>query len=146
MLENGCETEQMKKDNMQQTSVAIFFYGLHMDMETLRDKGVVALDPCVAYAKGFRIVLGRKAMLIESEGQRAAGVVCRMPEADIQRLYKGMLDYERIGLMVEAGNATITAVCMIHRAPRLSDPVDDHYANKLKEIYRRLELDANLLN
>ena len=136
----------MKNADVPTETVAIFFYGLHMDVETLRQKGIIALEPRVAYAMGRRVVLRSKAMLVASEGDRAAGVVCRMSTTDIQRLYQDITGYEQIALAVKVGATTITAVCMVHRAPQLSDPVDDLYAGKLKEIYRQLGVSTDLLH
>lgn len=49
---------------MSETARDLFFYGLFMDEDVLRDRGVSPLRPRSAVVPGYRLRIGRRALLV----------------------------------------------------------------------------------
>ena len=48
----------------------VFFYGLFMDVDLLRENGVVPKNPRRGFAPNFALCIGQRATLVPSEGAR----------------------------------------------------------------------------
>ncbi len=69
------------------SDLPLFFYGLFMDEQLLREKGVRASVPRIAYLDGYRLCIGRRATLLRDPGARAHGVLMRVTREDAEALY-----------------------------------------------------------
>jgi len=74
----------------------VFFYGLFMDADLLRDKGLNPTDPELARVEGYGLRIGARAMLEASSGERAFGSIMDLGEEELAMLYgdKSVADYE----------------------------------------------------
>ena len=63
-----------------------FFYGLFMDAEALRAKGLDPRDPRPAHVTGMALRLGERAALVERPERIAYGVVMALTHAEIAQL------------------------------------------------------------
>ena len=72
---------------MSDRRIDAFFYGLFMDGDALRERGVAPLDPRRAYVDGFALRLGRRATLLPLAGARAYGMIFALTHAELERLY-----------------------------------------------------------
>jgi hypothetical protein len=120
--------------------VDVFFYGLFMDSDVLRDYQVVAVDPRPAYAEGYALRIGRRATLISFAGQRAYGMVYALTEADLDRLYSGpgLEQYRPEPLLVQIlGGMTLPVLCYVCPRPQPGE-ANAQYAARLREVLQKL--------
>lgn len=121
--------------------IPVFFYGLFMDMDALRARG---LQPRAAQAVAvvdYRIALGAKAVLLPAPGQQAGGVVAELRRAEFDSLYAQQPDYEEIDVTArtQAGGTIITKT-MINRKADLAAPEDPAYATQWRALTARLAI------
>ena len=74
---------------MSDRRIDVFFYGLFMDIDVLRESGVAPRNPRRAYVDGFGLRLGQRATLLPSTGTRAYGMIFSLTHAELERLYAG---------------------------------------------------------
>ena len=74
---------------------SVFFYGLFMDSELLKEKGFNPSNPVLAYVEGYGIRIGERASLVESENERAYGIIMSLDSDELEALYgeESVLDY-----------------------------------------------------
>ena len=88
---------------------SVFFYGLFMDEDLLKNKGFHPTNKKLAFADGFGLRIGEKATLIKSASERSYGIVMDLSEDEINRLYSapGVEEYlpEEIEVFDMNGNA-----------------------------------------
>jgi len=75
--------------------ITVFFYGLFMDENLLKTKG---LDPSgieKAWIEGFGLRIGERASLVKSKTERAYGLIMLMSHKELKELYseKSVSDY-----------------------------------------------------
>jgi len=122
--------------------VAVFFYGLFMDVAILRSKGVEPSQVRRASVDGYALNIGDRASLSQQKNSRVHGVVMTLAERDLETLYaeKGLTDYrpETVTAELEDGSS-ISASC--YNLPRV--PVgkpNPEYIEKLRRLAMQLEL------
>jgi hypothetical protein len=94
--------------------IDVFFYGLFMDDEVLRQAGVAPINPRRAYLEGFELRIGQRATLVPSAGARACGMLVALTHAELDRLYgaPGLEQYRPEAVLVQPLEATPTpALC-----------------------------------
>jgi hypothetical protein len=128
--------------------VAVFFYGLFMDAELLRNRGVPVSRAARAHVDGYRLVLGNRAMLVRADGFMAYGMLMHLEQPDLERLYAepSVSAYrpETVRAVLENGK-TIDALCYNLPAAASADPPNRDYARKLHTLGARLGLPAPYL-
>src|SRR5215470_18782007 len=67
--------------------VDVFFYGLFMDQELLRAKGLTPRSVDIASVDGFALRIGQRAALVPVPEGRVHGVVVSLTLAELDRLY-----------------------------------------------------------
>lgn len=117
----------------------VFFYGLFMDMDLLRDKGVDPANPRKGYLNDYTLILGERASLTSAEGKRAYGIVMSVADAAIRHLYSeaSVTDYlpEEVVVRTEA-REEIQAIC--YNLPiQLLTGTNPAYARSLYDLARR---------
>jgi hypothetical protein len=121
---------------------SIFFYGLFMDEDLLKEQGIRVLDSAVGSVEGFRLAIGARATLLPEAGSRAFGVLMHLNPGDTQELYSspGLADYVAEPVTVWLpGNRTAAAVCYNLPANKLKGR-NREYATRLLALATRLGL------
>src|SRR5215813_9652322 len=67
--------------------VRVFFYGLFMDPEALREKGFRPADVTRAYVERYQLRLGQRATLVPADKGQVLGTVMRLTHEEVDRLY-----------------------------------------------------------
>ena len=121
----------------------VFFYGLFMDEEILRGKGVIPLRARKAVVPGYRLLIGRRALLVPQFGAQAFGMVFALTDREIELLYAepGLEMYRPESIIALFENGTFDAVITFNldEADAATD-VNRDYAAKLRVVLERLGL------
>jgi hypothetical protein len=131
---------------MNQRLLDVFFYGLFMDPQLLRDKGVHPTDIRLAAVRGFALRIGARAALVPESAGVTQGVVMKLTHADLQRLYSepSVAAYkpEPVLAALQDGD-TVAALCFnLPEAPSI-DERNSEYAAKLRVVAQRVGLPDN---
>ncbi|RXJ98937.1 gamma-glutamylcyclotransferase [Arcobacter sp. CECT 8989] len=99
----------------------VFFYGLYMDEEILKSKGVEPREKILACAKGYKLRVGKMATLLRDENSNAYGIVYSLTYEEIDKLYKdsGLTNYVAEAVMVktEDKEQVATLCCILLNPP-----------------------------
>ena len=125
--------------------VAVFFYGLFMDAELLRDQGLHPRDPHRAAVAGMELRIGRRATLVPNDAATAHGMVMTLSHAEIDRLYSepSVASYrpEAVLSRLEDGSS-LPALCFNLPIPPKSSERNPDYERQLAALGHRLGLPA----
>jgi hypothetical protein len=125
--------------------VEVFFYGLFMDEELLREKGLNPLNGRAAYVEDFQLVIGERATLVRREGARAYGVVYTLTRGEVEALYsdESVSAYRSEVVTARlADGRDARALCFNLPAPPSAEERNPLYASKLRALAERLGLPA----
>jgi Gamma-glutamyl cyclotransferase, AIG2-like len=128
---------------MEPRRVNVFFYGLFMDAELLRSKGVHPTNPRAACVPGFALRIGQRATLMPSAESSAYGVLMELSHAEVEKLYSepSVSAYCPEAVMVQlADGSYIPALCFNLVVPPAPEEANSEYAAKLRELAGRLKL------
>lgn len=121
-------------DNSPHRLVDIFFYGLYMDPEMLKQRGVQARNPRLAVVENYALCLGNRATILRSRGDHAYGVVYSLTHQEIHGLYWGIgLDVyvpEALSVQIINGPCVPAICCLLLEPPKLDEQNPD-YIEKL---------------
>lgn len=119
----------------------VFFYGLFMDMEALRAKGLNPRNDQVVYIYDHSVHVRAKAILTSEVGKVAWGVLAQITNEEFDILYGHQSDYGKVPVcaMTHTGQP-IAAVTMVHREPNFGAPIDPVYSGEWKAIVKRLHI------
>jgi Gamma-glutamyl cyclotransferase, AIG2-like len=126
----------------------VFFYGLFMDQDLLREKNISPTNVERASVEGLELRIGKRAALVESAGSRVHGVVMSLTLPDLERLYSdpGVAAYKPQAVLAELANGdTVAALCYNLPHPPAPAERDAEYAAKLRVIGRKVGLPAEYL-
>lgn len=121
----------------------VFFYGLFMDPDVLRDAGVSPRSPEVAVLEGYELRVGDRAALARSEAARAYGIVMSLTLREIADLYaeESVAAYRpEPVLLTLAGGQRLAALCYNLPDPPPPGTSNREYAAKLREVARKVGL------
>jgi len=121
----------------------VFFYGLYMDPEVLKAKGVEPRQPRKAVAKGYRLRIGKMATLFRDPAGEAHGIVYALSHEEVSRLYwgAGIDPYVAEAVLVESGDGEpCAALCCVLRVPPDAEETNPDYRDKLMACMGRLGL------
>lgn len=125
----------------------IFFYGLFMDEDILRNKGIHISDQQTGFLKDHTIKITERANLVSSMGDKVFGSVMEISEDDVKQLYSqpDVSEYfpEEFSIVTDTGE-TVTATCYIlpHTDGTL---MNQAYAKALYELAERKKFPAAYL-
>lgn len=126
---------------MSETARDLFFYGLFMDEAILRGKGVSPMRPRRAVVPGYRLRIGRRALLVSQFGAQAFGMVFALTDREIESLYAepGLELYRPQSVTASFEDGTFAAVTTFNlsEAHATAEPNPD-YAEKLRAVFQRL--------
>jgi hypothetical protein len=121
--------------------VRVFFYGLFMDQQVVRDAGVVPTVVGPGTVSGFALRIGRRAVLVPEPAAVTEGVVMDLAPDDVEKLYADstLAEYapQPVVVVLEGGQV-LDAVC--YNAPYEPGERDDEYARRLRDAARRAGL------
>jgi hypothetical protein len=134
---------------MTQRWAEVFFYGLFMDQDLLREKGIVPGSAEVGWVEGLAVRIGKRAALAPNPDSRACGVVMSLHTSDLQRLYSeaGLEAYRPEAVLVHlASGGVIAALCYNLAQPPAASERNSDYAAKLRVIARKVGLPADYID
>jgi len=121
----------------------VFFYGLFMDQELLRSKGVVPERIERASVDDLALRIGQRAALVPAPGVRVHGMVMSLTPEELDRLYSepSVQAYrpEAVLVRLESGG-TISALCYNLPEPPSPSERNPEYAAKLRTVAERVGL------
>ena len=123
----------------------VFFYGLFMDEDILRAKGLDVERAELAAVDGLALRIGRRAALAPTPGGRVHGVVFSMTLSELDRLYSepSVQTYRPQAVLAQlASGGVIAALC--YNLPQPPSPTERNpeYAAKLREVAQKVGLPA----
>src|SRR5262245_38478013 len=124
----------------------VFFYGLFMDVEALRQRDVHPTDVRRAHVDGVSLRVGHRATLVPDSSGRVYGVLMNLSHDEIERLYSEptVRAYRPEAVLCEAADgARVAALCFnLPDLPQAGER-NAEYAQRLRELARRLEFPAS---
>jgi hypothetical protein len=125
--------------------IEVFFYGLFMDEDLLRSKGVTAIDFRPASVLGFELRIGKRATLVPNQSGRVFGLIASLSHAELELLYSepSLRAYRPEAVLAHLANGkTLAALCFnLVEAPS-TDERNPEYASKLRALAKRLGFPA----
>jgi hypothetical protein len=122
--------------------IDVFFYGLFMDEELLRAKGVVAMDIRSASVQGFQLRIGNRATLVPAPSGRVFGRIVSLSHVELEQLYSepGLQAYKPEAVLAQLANgATLPALCFNLVEPPSLEERNPDYASRLRALAERLD-------
>ncbi len=123
----------------------VFFYGLFMDQDVLRAKGLAPEGAELASVSGFTLRIGRRAALVPQASGRVHGVVMSLTLAELEQLYSdpSVRAYRPQAVLAHlASGGTVAALC--YNLPQPPSPAERNpeYATKLRAVSVKVGLPA----
>ena len=121
----------------------VFFYGLFMDEELLRSKGLQPRGAERAAVDGFALRIGQRAALVPTPGGRVHGLVFLLTLSELDRLYSepSVRDYRAQAVLAQlASGGVVAALCYILPLPPLPTERNPEYASKLRAVAQKVGL------
>lgn len=128
--------------------VDIFFYGLFMDLELLRQKGLTPVNPRKSHVEGFRLLIGRRATLVPDPGSRAYGMVMGLSSHEIAQIYSwpGLERYFPEAVLAHPPEGDpAPALCYILAEPPPAHERNPEYAAQLRASLQALGFPAEYI-
>ena len=123
----------------------VFFYGLFMDAELLRSKGLRPEGGELASVVGVALRVGQRAALVPEAGARVHGLVFSLTLSELERLYAdpSVQAYVPQPVLAElAGGGVIAALCYNLPRPPAATERNPEYLAKLRALGQRVGLPA----
>jgi Gamma-glutamyl cyclotransferase, AIG2-like len=124
----------------------VFFYGLFMDQELLRGKGLTPQRPELASVEGLALRIGERAALVPAPGNRVHGVVVSLTLVELDRLYSesSVQAYEPQAVLAHlATGGVVAALCYNLSQPPLPTERNVEYASKLRAAALKVGLPSD---
>jgi hypothetical protein len=128
---------------MSSRSADVFFYGLFMDQELLRSKGLAPERTDLAFVDGLALRIGQRAALVPSPGGRVHGVVVSLTLAELDRLYSepSVRAYEPHAVLAHlATGGVVAALCYNLLQPPSPTERNPEYASQLRAVAEKVGL------
>ena len=128
--------------------IDVFFYGLFMDADALRDAGTRPENGRQAWVDDFALRIGRRATLVPSPGARAYGMLIALTHEELDLLYgaPGLEGYGPEAVIAYTfDDQAFPALCynlVIEPSPEERNP---EYAARLKRVLERLRFPADYI-
>ena len=96
----------------------MFFYGLFMDEELLKEQGLQPGPPEIACLDGFSLRIGERATLVKTEDGQVWGTVMALQACELEALYSdsSVSDY-RPEAVVATAHSGETLPCLVYNLP-----------------------------
>jgi Gamma-glutamyl cyclotransferase, AIG2-like len=130
---------------MSSRRVDVFFYGLFMDQDLLRAKGLTPEHPELASVPGFALRIGQRAALVAQASSRVHGVVMSLTLAELGRLYSepSVQAYQPQAVLAQLAHGGVTAA-LCYNLPDPPSPAERNpeYATRLRAVGQKVGLPA----
>ena len=123
--------------------IEVFFYGLFMDADLLRTKGVNPINIRPASVSGFALRIGQRATLLRNPKGLAHGIIMELTHAEVEQLYSesSVRAYRPEAVLCKLNDgSTIPALCFNLLEPPRPDEANSEYAARLRDLAARLGL------
>jgi Gamma-glutamyl cyclotransferase, AIG2-like len=120
----------------------VFFYGLFMDQELLRGKGLEPRDVELAWVDGYALRIGQRAALVAAGG-RVHGLVMTLTLPELERLYSepSLQGYQPQAVLARlASGGVLAALCYNLPHPPPATQRNPEYVAKLRALAQRVGL------
>ena len=125
----------------------VFFYGLFMDRDILVKKGISPSNPRKGYLPDYTLKIGNRASLIQSEKEKAYGIIMTVNDDEVVKLYaeESVADYvpEKVEVVTET-NEHLMATCY-NLPSELLTGTNKLYAKSLYELAKKLNFPSEYL-
>jgi hypothetical protein len=131
---------------MSSVPVTVFFYGLFMDAEALREKGFHPVSSRQASVAGLCLRIGRRATLVPDPAGRVHGFVIGLPQQELEKLYAdpSVAGYQPDPVIAQlADRSLVPALCFNLPPSQATAQANPEYAAKLRALAGRLGLPAD---
>jgi hypothetical protein len=121
--------------------IDVFFYGLFMDEDLLRSKGVTPTNLRLGSVSGFQLLIGDRATLVPTQAGRVFGLIVSLTHTELERLYSepGLRSYQPEPVLVHLlGGEALAALCFNLPEPPSADEHNAEYASRLRSLAARL--------
>ena len=125
--------------------IDVFFYGLFMDEDLLRSRGMTPVNLRPASVSGFQLRIGNRATLVRSPSGRGYGLVASLSHAELERLYAepGVSAYRPEAVLANLPSGeVVAALCFNLPEPPAAGERNVDYASKLRSLAERLNFPA----
>jgi hypothetical protein len=128
--------------------VDVFFYGLFMDEDLLRAKGLRPERIERAVVDGFALRIGQRAALVPEPGRQVHGLLMSLTLSELERLYAdpGVRAYQPEAVLAQlAHGGAIAALCYNLPTPPAADEPNTEYVVKLRAVAAKAGLPAGYI-
>ena len=128
--------------------IDVFFYGLFMDADALRARGMHPRNIRAARVCDFALRIGQRAALVPSAGAEVHGFVMGLSHSEIETLYSdtSVRAYRPEAILAElADGQKCPALCFNLETPPDPRDANAEYVERLREVGRRLKLPAHYI-
>ncbi len=127
---------------MSEKLIDVFFYGLFMDPDLLRAKGLQPQKPRKASLHGFRLQLGERATLVRQQQATTFGIVMALTPAELADLFSepSVAEFLAETVNAELVNGTLVSVLCYNLPGGISGRVNLDYAAKLRAVVEKMDL------
>ena len=128
--------------------IDVFFYGLFMDADLLREKGAQPINLRPACVSGYALRIGQRATLLTRTDARTHGIVMQLTHEELEHLYSdvSVRAYRPEAVIAELSDgARIPALCFNLVAPPDPGELNSEYATKLRALASRLGLPSDYI-
>ena len=128
--------------------VEVFFYGLFMDEELLRGKGLEPEGGEIAAIDGFALRIGQRAALVPTPGAKVYGLVFSLTRSELDRLYSesSVQAHKTQAVLAQlASGGVVAALCYNLRQPPSPTERNPEYAVKLRAVSQKVGLPAEYI-
>jgi len=121
--------------------IDVFFYGLFMDEDLLRSKGVTPTNLRPASLYGYQLRIGKRATLVPEQSCQVFGLVASLTHNELERLYSepSVQAYKAEAVLVHLSDGSVVpALCFNLPEPPSTGERNTEYVSKLRALARRL--------
>ena len=133
----------MNMDNSEERLIDVFFYGLYMDPDVLKAKGVNPRNPRKGVVKGYQLRVGNMATLLKAPTAEAQGIIYALTHDELNRLYwsAGLDAYVAEALLAQTeAHQEIAVLCCNLLVPPEAEEKNPEYLSKLLQCMKKLGL------
>jgi hypothetical protein len=129
--------------------IEVFFYGLFMDADLLRTKGVNPANIRVASVSGFALRIGQRATLVRNPNGLTHGILMELTHKEVEQLYSesSVRTYRAEAVLCKLNDGSlIPALCFNLPEPPGPEEANSEYAAKLRGLAARLGLPSDYVD
>jgi hypothetical protein len=128
--------------------IDVYFYGLFMDQDLLREKGFLETNLRPASLPGFKLHIGKRATLVPSQDAKVFGLIGSLSHTELAKLYSesSVQDYRPEAVLAYLPNGEpLAALCFNLVEPPSSDEHNPDYATKLRALAKHLKFPSDYI-